>query len=285
MSAGNGSSDDRDHPTGRDLCALMATYAGETAANLAASLASIAAQSEPVGSVVLVVDGPVDPAQEAVIDHYGAGELPLRVVRLPRAGGLARAMNAGLPFCDRPFVMRMDSDDTCTPDRVAVQTAYLRAHPEIDLVSSWALEVYADGAPSQLKTSPTENADVVRALRWRNIIVHPTIIVRASTLRAVGGYRPDFGRLEDYDLLVRLALAGALMHVIPKALVHVGTSVAQKGRRGGFAYLGSEVAFRQSLLKAGFLDRGQFLATTALYAGFRIVSGQFRRRLYALVRS
>lgn len=270
---------------GRDVCVLMATYGGETGANLSASLASIAAQSEPVGKVVLVVDGPVGPDQEAVISRYGAGGLPLHLVRLATGGGLARAMNAGLPFCDRLFVMRMDSDDTCTPDRVAVQTAYLNAHPETDLVSSWALEVFAEGAPPQLKASPTEHADVVRALRWRNIIVHPTITVRASTLRAVGAYRPDFGRLEDYDLLVRLAIAGATMHVIPRVLVHVGSSLAQKGRRGGFRYLASEIAFRHSLLRAGFLDLGQFLATTALYAAFRIVSGQFRRRLYALVRS
>jgi len=209
----------------------------------------------------------------------------LEPVRLPANVGLAAAMNAGLARCDGDWIMRHDSDDLCTPDRLAVQWDYLRAHPDVDIVSSWSEEFYHDGAAPQLKASPTGHRAVVQALRWRNVLVHPTVLVRAETLRRVGGYRADYGRLEDYDLFVRLAQAGARFHVIPKVLVRVRSSTDQKKRRGGIAYCGSELRFRVACYRSGFLGLWQFLCITPLYLAFRLASGDMKRVLYRLARN
>lgn len=265
---------------------LISTHRGETAANLRASLDSLWGQALLPGRVVLVVDGPVDDGQEAVIAAFAGRPGPvLEPVRLPANVGLAAAMNAGLARCAGEWVMRHDSDDLCTPDRLAVQWAYLAANPDVDLVSSWSEEFYADGAAPQLKASPTGHRAVVQALRWRNVLVHPTVLVRASALRGVGGYRADYGRLEDYDLFVRLAQAGARFHVIPKVLVRVRSSTDQKKRRGGLAYCASELRFRLACYRSGFLGLGQFLVITPLYLGFRLASGNMKRVLYRLARN
>jgi glycosyltransferase involved in cell wall biosynthesis len=119
---------------------LMSTHAGETAAILAESLASIYAQTVLPDQLVLVLDGPVDPDQEEIIARFGrdARIADLTLVRLEHNVGLARAMNAGLERCIGAYTMRADSDDLCHPQRLGLQLAYARAHPEIDLVSSWS---------------------------------------------------------------------------------------------------------------------------------------------------
>ncbi len=266
---------------------LMSTYAAEKASNLAESLESVFAQTRPPEQVVIVIDGPIPPAQETVIRSYcndqRVGEIT--VLYLPEQSGLAAAMNAGLKACKGDYIMRMDSDDICTPDRLEIQMRYALDNPDVDIVSSWSEEFFEDGAAPQIKVSPVAHEHVTAALRWRNVLVHPTILAKSKALREVDGYRSKFGQLEDYDLFVRLALEGFRFHVIPKTLVRVRSSVAQKERRGGWRYSLKEVAFRWECKRLGFLRLHQFAATTSLYLLFRLASGAMRKRLYALARA
>lgn len=275
-----------DRPVAPEVCVLMSTYAGETAGHLIASLQSLRDQTMRPGSIVLVIDGPVDPGQEAAIAAFAEMRSPpVELVRMPRNVGLAAAMNAGLARCGAAWVMRMDSDDLCAPDRLEIQVAYAQRHPEVDVVTSWSEEFFEDGTPAQVKVSPTGHAAVVRALRWRNVLVHPTVLVRTDVLRRVGGYRSRFGRLEDYDLFVRLVQAGACFHVIPKVLVRVRSSLAQKERRGGLGYCLGELQFRLECYRSGFIGLLNFLGVTTLYLVFRLLSGPAKRSLYRLARA
>jgi glycosyltransferase involved in cell wall biosynthesis len=264
---------------------LMSTYAKDKAANLAMCLDSISAQTRSPDEILLVVDGPVDDEQETIIATFAASRSGVRIIRRPVSGGLARALNQALAACQCEYVMRMDADDVCAPDRLEIQMAYITTHPDVDLVASWAEEFYDDGAPSKMKVSPCDHDNVAKALRWRNVLVHPSILVRTVALRAIGGYRTRFGMLEDYDLFVRLIVAGGSIHVIPKALIRIRSSIAQRTRRGGWSYLRHEIAFRRECLRIGFMTPREFVVITALYAGFRLISGSMRHRLTSLVRS
>lgn len=267
------------------ISTLMSTYHSETASNLDASLRSLEAQSVLPDQLVLVVDGPVDRDQENVIAEFIArGKIPTTLVRFTSNRGLAEAMNAGLNRCLGQFVMRMDSDDICTSDRVEQQITYAETHPEVDVIAAWSEEFFEDGGRPQLKVTPAGHDGIVRALRWRNVVHHPTLMVRKKSLLAVGGYRSTFGFLEDYDLFVRLVLSGARFHAIPKILLYVRSSTAQRSRRGGLKYLINEIKFRVECLRTGFLSVRQFLVITLMYTVFRLLSGAVRRRLYGLAR-
>ncbi|WP_245410911.1 glycosyltransferase [Microvirga flavescens] len=284
MSAGRSMNNAFSSPT---ISVLMSTYAKEKACNLKASLESLFQQTRRPDQIVLVVDGPVDGEQEDVIACYREDKrVPLfTLIRHETSQGLAEAMNSGLGSCIGTFILRMDSDDLCDADRIQVQLAYAEAHPGTDVISSWSEEFFEDGSPSRMKVSPVSHDAVVSALRWRNVIVHPTLFIKAEWLRRVGGYRAKYGMLEDYDLFVRLALSGARFHVIPKVLVRVRASAALHNRRGGLRYCLKEMRFRLDCLASGFLNFGQFLVVAPMYAAFRLVSGPMRRHLYVLART
>jgi GT2 family glycosyltransferase len=125
---------------------------------------------------------------------------------------------------------------------------------------------------------------IIGALRWRNILTHPALMIKADTLRGVGGYRAKYGKLEDYDLFVRLAQSGARFRAIPKVLVRMRSSIEQRSRRGGLSYCMHEVRFRTECFRQGFLSTGQFIATTMMYVLFRSTSAAFRRRAYSMAR-
>lgn len=268
------------------VCVLMSTYAAEKADNLRTALDSLYNQTLAPERIVLVIDGAIGPEQEAVLAEFSADprRVKLTLVRLPENGGLAAAMNAGLVYCDCPFVMRMDSDDVCLPDRLEHELRYLHENPDTDLVSCWS-EEFGDGlAKSQYKVSPTQHEALRQALCWRNVIAHSAILVRTELLRRIGGYRADFGMLEDYDLYVRMMSAGARFHVIPKVMLRVRTSLSQKQRRGNFKYALKEIKFRMNCLRLGFIKTHQFILITALYTIFRVMTPGVRQRLYALSR-
>ena len=232
----------------------MSTYVSETASNLATSLASIEAQSVLPDQLVLVIDGPVGADQEDGIAAFiTRGTIPTTLVRLPRNRGLAEALNTGLTRCLGEFILRMDSDDICTVDRIERQIAYAEAHPDIDVVASWSEEFFDDGAPCRIKVTPTVHEGIVRALRWRNVVHHPTLLIRKA-LTAISGYRSRYGFLEDYDLFVRLVLSGARFHAIPKVLVRIRSSTAQRSRRGGFKYWINDIRFRVECFRVGIFD-------------------------------
>ena len=269
------------------VSALISTYAGEKASNLAQSLESVFAQTRPPEQIVLVIDGPVPLAQEEVIRSYCGDPrvADMTVLHLPERSGLAVAMNAGLTACAGAYIMRMDSDDICAPDRLEIQMRYALANPDVDIVSSWSEEFFDEDGATQIKVSPVAHEHITAALRWRNVLAHPTVLARSSVLRDVNGYRSKFGMLEDYDLFVRLAMQGCRFHVIPKTLVRVRSSLEQCSRRGGWRYGLNELAFRWECRRFGFLRLHQFIATTSLYLVFRLTSGAMRKRLYAIARS
>jgi glycosyltransferase involved in cell wall biosynthesis len=268
------------------ISVLITTYRGERADRLARSLESIYAQTVPADEVVLVLDGPIDAAQEKVIAAYEKDRrIPrTKVVGLAFNVGLGAALEAGQQHCSGDWIMRMDSDDISVPNRTEIQLAYLREHPEVDLIAGWAEEFFEEAPGTRLKTAPEQPDDLTRALRWRNIICHPSVMIRADMLRRVGGFRGRFPYLEDWDLFVRLALTGARMVVLPVPLVRVSTSLDQAARRGGWRYAINELRFHTYCWQSGFLRFHQYAVITPASLVFRLAGATIRNHLYRLVR-
>lgn len=266
---------------------LLSTHGGAQASHLAEALESMFAQTAPADQLVLVIDGPVPPDQEAVIARYRRDRRinQVELVRLDVNSGLANALNAGLPRCAHELIARMDSDDISHPDRLLEQEAFMRAHPEIGVLATCVEEFDQDpDTIFRVNAPPVSHEDIVRKLRWRCVIIHPSLMIRASALKKLGGYRTEFGRLEDYDLFVRAALAGVRFHALGRPLIKVRMTLALYGRRGGWTMFKNEVRFRFFCFRSGFLGPFPFCVTVLLAPLFRITPLALRKQLYRFVR-
>jgi glycosyltransferase involved in cell wall biosynthesis len=195
--------------------------ARDAAATLPACLASIRRQSEARFECVIVDDGSRD-ATRACAERVAAEDPRFRVIATPPRG-LVEALGAGLEACRGELVARMDADDAMHRERLAAQSAALRADPSLSGVGCHVRMFPRAGLRPGLRDYERwlrgiDSAEAVRRERFVECpLPHPTWMLRREVLRAFG-YR-DRGWPEDYDLLLRLFAAGLRLGVVPRRLL------------------------------------------------------------------
>ncbi|WP_251864305.1 glycosyltransferase [Achromobacter sp. Marseille-Q4962] len=259
---------------------LMSVYAGERAVWLDQALASLAASTIWPTEIILVEDGPLGRDLHEVIDRYCA-VLPLKLLQLERNVGLGPALAAGLSLCREEWVARFDTDDLIEPDRFERQLSYLSEHPDVDIVGGWIQEFEADPGQERgrVRLVPEDHRAVLAYARRRNPFNHMTVMFRRVMAMAHGGYQGE--RLyEDYALWVRMLQGGAVAANIPGVLVKARAGADMFERRGGMAYVRSEVAVQWSFFRCGFIGPGRLVLNLAQRLPVRILPGTVRRWIY-----
>jgi glycosyltransferase involved in cell wall biosynthesis len=272
------------------ISVLISTYGGESDFRLKRALDSIRDQTLAPSEIVLVVDGPVGACQEQVIVSFSSNDSfgqRLKVVRLERNAGLANALNVGLKHCGYSWVARLDSDDVAYPERFEIQWKYLQQHPNVDLLASWHRDCGEDGTPlGRIKKIPEEHDEILKHLKWRNIITHSTIIYRRDQVLRLGGYSTTLSLQEDYDLFARLAVNGARFAACQMCLVDFASTLGQRKRRGGLQYLTkSEWPARRAMLSYGFISFPFAAVSIILRTAFVLCPSNIKWFLYGFVRS
>jgi len=144
--------------------------------------------------------------------------------------GLGATLNRSLDMCDTEFYARMDADDVATPDRIAAQIEYLEAHPDVVMVGS-QVDFLLERKIIQGHRMPLDHDKIVHSLMLgRPVICHPSIMVRMSAVRRVGGYRIARAG-QDFDFWLRLAEAGQIANMDKVLLhyrIHMNSIVATK---------------------------------------------------------
>ncbi len=195
---------------------VMPVYNGQR--YLSRAVESILGQTWWDFELVAVNDGSTDETGR-ILERYAKGDGRVRVVWQENQG-IVGALNAGLGAARGKLLARMDADDVALPGRLARQVDYLREHPECVAVGTEVLLIDSEGKPISKKPGiVTEHEEIDRALLvggWP--MVHPTVMMRASAVRKIRGYRPGTFPHEDHDLFLRLAEVGRLAN-IPEVLL------------------------------------------------------------------
>jgi glycosyltransferase involved in cell wall biosynthesis len=176
---------------------------------LGACLDSLAAQTLHDHEVVAVDDGSEDGSAEILKDRSRRD--PRVRLLLGARLGLVSALNTALAAARAPLVARMDADDECSPQRLALQKARLDADATTDVLGcrvrlagagSEGLQAYVDWQNGLL-----DHDAIARDRFVESPLVHPSVMMRKEALRSLGGWR-DFDGPEDYDLWLRAFEAG-----------------------------------------------------------------------------
>ena len=260
---------------------LIMVYHKEKPANFRLALKSTMEQSLKPTEVVITRHGALPEGLNQVIEDFKA-QYP-EVIRITDADSrysLGHARQVGLEACTHDYVAIMDADDIARPNRFEVQFEFLKNHPEVDVLGSWIVE-FSDSPerPQAVRQVPTGHQEICRFARWRNPFNHMTVVFRKSAVLEVGSYR-DIPYFEDYDLWVRMILAGKQMANIGEVLVDARAGQGMIARRGGLKYVRQELAFQWRSLKWGFISPLEFCKNLILRGSARIIPGRLRTILY-----
>ncbi|MFI3271207.1 MAG: glycosyltransferase [Pseudomonadota bacterium] len=199
---------------------LMPVWNG--AACVSDTLESLLAQSFTDFEIIAVDDGSTDQTL-SILQAYAAKDARVRPISVAH-GGIVHALNAGLSHARGDYVARMDADDFCHPDRLALQVAYLDEHPETGLVAS-RVSFGGDAETCHgfmhyinWSNGLLSHADMFAARFRESPLVHPTVMFRRTLVDLHGPYA-EGPFPEDYELWLRFFAAGVRMAKLPQNLV------------------------------------------------------------------
>lgn len=170
------------------------------------TLAGLLSQTISDWELVVVVHGDDAGLEAQVHSRVATG----RVLAAPVEWTLPQVLNHGLAACTGEVVARLDADDIPEPARLARQVEYLRDHPDVVLVCTPVALVDESGAALGREVGPTDEAQLIRGMRWKCVIQHPSVMFRRQAVLELGGYDPRARHVEDYELWLRLAGRGRL---------------------------------------------------------------------------
>ncbi|MFP6663177.1 MAG: glycosyltransferase family 2 protein [Deltaproteobacteria bacterium] len=234
----------------------------EAADTLGACLESIRRQTLRAFECIVVDDGSRD-RTAAIAATYAAQDGRFRLLRRPHEG-LVASLNAGTALCRSPLIARMDADDLMHSDRLRLQTDAMARDRQLALVGSHvrifprrrigpglrAYENWLNSIDSAQKIA--EDAFIECPL------AHPTWMLRREILQSFA-YREQAWS-EDYDLLLRLLLAGERINIVPRRLVCWREHDRRLTHSATNLRVESFVAAKAAFLVRGFLrDHEQYI--------------------------
>jgi len=109
------------------------------------------------------------------------------------------------------LLAQQDQDDYSAPNRLEIQVATLRDHPDaVGTVSNvWLVD--ENGHPIGTTRIPTTPGQLREAMKRSNVCWHSSLMMRKSAFDQAGGYDRDADHVADYDLMLRLLERGDLI--------------------------------------------------------------------------
>jgi glycosyltransferase involved in cell wall biosynthesis len=155
--------------------------------------------------VIVVDDGSEDETPQRLAE---IAEPRLRVIRNFPARGVAAARNAGIDAARGRWVSFLDDDDLWSPHKLRAQ---LDAAASADAVFAYAAGAGLDAEHRFLfaVAQPDPATVTTELLRWNVIWCGcSNVLARTELVRELAGFDERLDQLADWDLWIRLALAG-----------------------------------------------------------------------------
>jgi glycosyltransferase involved in cell wall biosynthesis len=185
-----------------EITAVITTHG--RAESVLEALASVQAEAHKDLEIVIVDDGGAFAAPPGVGDS-------VRVVH-GSSLGIARARNLDLAIARGEFVTYLDDDDVALPNRISSLLSAARRH-QASLCFGMTRRV-VDGAGGPLQDVPTHQISSGEVGFCDLLTCNPhvnSVLVRAETLRSVGGFDASVDHFDDWAAWLRIADRNAVI--------------------------------------------------------------------------
>lgn len=183
------------------ITVIMSCYNCES--SIDRSIQSILDQTYDKWMLYMCDDGSSDGTKDKLYEYANVYSNKIKVFINEQNQGLTYSLNKMLEAVETDYIIRMDADDIAMKTRFHKQFEFLEQHEEFSFCGSWVDKFDEDGVYGSVKYAefPTK-----KDFYWNSPFAHPTIMIRSSVLKGMGGYRdiPKTVRCEDYDLWFRL---------------------------------------------------------------------------------
>lgn len=182
---------------------------------------------------IFVVDNHSEDDTDSVLERFR--DQRMRVLKIHNGGVIAKSRNLGIVNSSGEWIAFLDSDDVWYPRKLEVTVGREVAASQVDVVCNDETVVdVGTGRRRRLRYGPFEDRFYERMLVDGNRVSTSATVVRRDFLLRTGltfNESPYYVTVEDYDLWLRLALAGGRFRFVGDVqgeyLIHGGNSTAR----------------------------------------------------------
>lgn len=179
-------------------------------------VASVQAQHGVQVRVLVIDDASTDDTAE-IATQLAAADGRITFRRHAVNQGLVATKNEGLEWASGEYLMLLDADDVLTPGALFRATRLMNDHPEVGLIHGRARVTREPGSET-FGIEADRAWHVVDGLEWIegvcatgvNAVRQPTVVVRTSLQKELGGYRPELPHAGDMEMWLRFAAHGSI---------------------------------------------------------------------------
>ena len=208
---------------------IMGTY-NESNEMLCQSIESILNQTYKNIEFYIIIDNPSNEELKKTVHGY-SNDNRIKIIENRNNIGLANSLNIGIRCSKGKYICRMDADDIAFSARIAKEVEYMENNPECGLVYTARKNIDEKGNELNTRQAfPKNEKKIKRCLDFDSPITHPTVMMKASIVKKLGGYR-NFKVAEDLDLWRRIRNDGWKFHFISEPLLYYrirATSVSKE---------------------------------------------------------
>ncbi len=181
---------------------------------LRSAIDSVLHQTYDNWEMCIADDGSDQPHIKETLNFYQQKDARIKVKYLNENKGVSGASNEALAMARGEFIGFLDHDDQLLPNALYEVVLMLNRDGRADFVYSDEILISERGKPVYAYFRPDFSLDYMLSHCY---IVH-FVVIRASILKKIGGFRTDFTVSQDYDLFLRvLSQTRNVLH-IPKIL-------------------------------------------------------------------
>lgn len=175
------------------------------------ALDSVLSQDYPDIEYIIIDGGSTDGTLD-IIREYADRDQRIRWISEPD-DGISDAFNKGIRMATGDIIGILNSDDRYAPGALEKVAEAVAAHPECDVFHGDMLRSQGDTPLFMLKPS-----DVERNI-WREMpLNHPATFVSKRAYAMVGPFDTGLKVAMDYDMILRIYIAGFRFHYIDAVL-------------------------------------------------------------------
>jgi len=209
------------------ISVVMSLYNSER--YLVEAINSVLSQTFSDFELIIIDDGSSDSGADIVRSY---SDSRIRFVQQENKG-LPAALNAAIHLAQSGLIARMDPDDICLPERLAVQYEYMQNNKDVMVLGTAArcISEDAEELPDIYMTPCFEGGNLAMP---ETPCIHPTVMFRMSAFMRAGGYSESmrYGG-EDAVLFNKILSFGKVVNLRDVMLMYrlSPTSMSQKSRR------------------------------------------------------
>ncbi len=201
------------------------TVCYNSAATLADTLDSVAAQTHP-GVEHIVVDGASSDNTREIMSRHGSHVA--KFVSEPDHG-IYHAMNKGLALATGEVIAFLNADDVYADTAVLARVAEAMARDDLDALFGDAEFIRADN-PGRIVRRYRSNNFRPDRIGWGWMPAHPTLFLKRHVFEQKGSFRTDYRIAGDFELVARIFHDATLRYrYLPEILVRMRTGGISTG--------------------------------------------------------